>query len=68
MPILDYDERYKKGKLLAQGHGVDKMMDVSYKYGYKYENTYLDVDDASNLNSRWRIFEKVLQTEKKSRR
>lgn len=44
-------------KLLAEGRGVSEMLDVCKEFGYTRYNTTLEVDDTSDLNSPWRIYE-----------
>lgn len=56
---------FKKGKKLAQGIGIDSMMDKSYKRGYTNKNTIMERDDFAyddvgmNLDrTGWRIYER----------
>lgn len=56
---------FKKGKKLAQGTGINSMMDKSYKRGWTNKNTILERDDLNfndfgmNLDkTRWRIYER----------
>lgn len=43
------------GKILAQGRGVFDMMNKSSKLGLSKENSILEIDDETDLNSKWRI-------------
>ena len=47
-----------KGKLLARGKGINSMGTISYQKGYKKQNTVLEVDNPSDLNSPWRIYQR----------
>lgn len=49
----------KQGKLLARGRGVQKMMDKCWLNNWSDSNTILVVEDTSDLNSKWRIYEGV---------
>lgn len=49
----------KRGTLLAQGTGVNSMMDVSYKRKLNNENSVLYVQDPSDFNSKWKIYSRV---------
>lgn len=55
----DEPDKYKKGRLLAQGRGVHDMMDASYKGGWSDENSILEVSNPSDLDSKWRIYERT---------
>ena len=55
------DELMKKrqfGTLLAQGKGVNSMMDISYKRKLSNNNSILWVKDTSDINSSWKIYSK----------
>lgn len=52
-------DEYKKGRLLARGSGFMNMMDKSYQKGLSNDNSILEVDDDSDLLSKWRIYEKI---------
>lgn len=53
------DNELKQGKLLARGRGVQKMMDKCWLNNWSDSNTILVVEDTSDLNSKWRIYEGV---------
>lgn len=53
------DNKLKQGKLLARGRGVQKMMDKCWLNNWSDSNTILVVEDTSDLNSKWRIYEGV---------
>ena len=53
------DNGLKQGRLLASGRGAQKMMDICYKNNWSDENTILVVEDTSDLDSKWRIYEGV---------
>lgn len=53
------DNGLKQGRLLAQGRGGYDMMDICYKNNWSDENTILVVEDTSDLDSKWRIYEGV---------
>ncbi len=55
----DEPDKYKKGALLAQGKGTYDMMDISYRKGYTTENTILEVKNPNDLNSSWKIYDRV---------
>ena len=55
----DEPDKYKKGRLLAQGYGGYSMMDESYKHGWSNENTILEVSNPNDLDSKWRIYERT---------
>ena len=55
----DEPTKYKKGRLLAQGHGVFSMGDVSYKNKWSNNNTILEVSNPNDLDSKWRIYERT---------
>ena len=57
--IYEDESKFKKGKKLATGTGVDSMMAKSYKYKWSTKNTILEVKNPSDLNSRWNIYEKI---------
>ena len=57
--IYEDESKFKIGKKLATGTGVDSMMAKSYKYGWSDKNTILEVKNPSDLNSRWNIYEKT---------
>lgn len=46
----------EKGRLLATGHGVNSMMDVSYKKHLTNDNSILVVKDPSDFDSKWEIY------------
>lgn len=58
MKIYTSDE-FKKGHLLAQGVGVDDMMNKSYQRKLTEKNSILEVDDENDLSSKWRIYAKI---------
>lgn len=57
--LYEDESKFKKGKKLATGTGVNSMMDKSYKNNWSNENTILEVKNPSDLNSRWNIYEKI---------
>ena len=59
MAKLDFSKGEKKGRLLASGRGDFEMMDQCYKNHWTDENTILVVENGDDLESRWKIYEKV---------
>lgn len=54
-----YDDKSKRGKLIATGFGVNSMLDKSYNNpNMKPENSILWVKDESDFGSQWKIYEK----------
>lgn len=54
-----YDDKAKKGKLIATGFGVSSMLDKTFnKPNMKPDNSILWVKDDSDFNSQWKIYEK----------
>lgn len=53
------DNGLKQGRLLARGRGSYDMMDKCYKNNWDDSNTILVVEDTSDMNSKWRIYEGV---------
>lgn len=49
---------FKKGKKLATGRGLKSMGEKSYKNQWNNRNTILEINDESDLNSRWNIYER----------
>lgn len=49
---------FEKGKNLATGRGLKSMGEKSYKNQWNNRNTILEINDESDLNSRWNIYER----------
>ena len=49
---------FEKGKKLATGRGLKSMGEKSYKNQWNNRNTILEINDESDLNSRWNIYER----------
>lgn len=56
--VLDADNPAKKGKLLASGHGFDRMMKKSYENHWTVKNTVLEIDDPTDMYSGWKMYER----------
>lgn len=54
----DWKQEQNKENIIAQGFGVNSMMETSYKKGLNKNNSRLWVKDSSDFNSEWRIFKK----------
>ena len=60
----EHPSLFKKGKKLAQGRGLDKMMDKAYKNKWTYKNSIVERDDFNGKDffelddTNWRIYER----------
>jgi len=60
----DHPSLFEKGKKLAQGRGLDKMMDKAYKNKWTYKNSIVERDDFNGKDffelddTNWRIYER----------
>lgn len=54
----DEPDKFKKGRLLGQGRGINSMMDESYRNNWSNDNTILEVSNSGSLDSRWKIYER----------
>jgi hypothetical protein len=51
---------FKRGKKLATGRGLKSMGEKSYKYKWNDRNSILEVEEPSDINSRWNIYERQM--------
>lgn len=57
---MDFEKSslFKRGKKLATGRGLKSMGEKSYKYKWNNRNTILEVEEPSDIDSRWNIYER----------
>lgn len=54
----DFSKGATRGRMLASGKGLTSCLDICYQNKWNDENTILVVSNASDFESRWRIYEK----------